>query len=81
MSLHIIYDLFIDFVGTGNNKDAHDQSEIDDVLVSSTVERAAEPRLGQTKDYNIGICCFSANHTLLRSKNKDYRDVQKVFGH
>ena len=27
---------------------------------------------GQTKDYKIGICCFSAKHTLLRRKSKDW---------
>ena len=26
------------------------------------------PGPGQTKDYKIGICCFSAKHTVLRSK-------------
>ena len=30
------------------------------VLTSSVVDRVFEPRLGQTKDYKIGICCFSA---------------------
>ena len=29
-------------------------------------------RLGQTKDYKIGICCFSAEHAALRSKSKDW---------
>ena len=24
----------------------------------------------QTKDYKIGICCFSAKHAVLRRKNK-----------
>ena len=28
-----------------------------------------EPQSGQTKDYKIGICCFSAKHTALR-RNK-----------
>jgi hypothetical protein len=36
------------------------------VLTSSAVNRGFEPRLGQTKDYEIGICCFSAKHTTLR---------------
>ena len=27
---------------------------------SSAVDRGFEPWLGQTKDYKIGICCFSA---------------------
>ena len=35
---------------------------------------AFDPRSGQTKDYNIGICCFSANHTALRRKSKDWSD-------
>jgi hypothetical protein len=42
------------------------------VLASSTVDRGFEPRSGQTKDYKIGICCFSAKHAALRSKNKDW---------
>ena len=41
------------------------------VLVSSAVDRGFEPRSGQTKDYEIGICCVSAKHASLRSKNKD----------
>ena len=27
---------------------------------------------GQTKDYKIGICCFSARHAALRRKSKDW---------
>jgi len=30
------------------------------------------PQSCQTKDYQIGICCFSNKHTALRSKNKDW---------
>jgi hypothetical protein len=41
------------------------------VLVSSAVDRGFKPRLGQTKDYQIGICCFSAKHATLRRKSKD----------
>ena len=26
----------------------------------------------QTKDYKIGICCFSAKHATLRRKSKDW---------
>jgi hypothetical protein len=32
------------------------------VLGSSVVDCGFEPRSGQTKDYEIGICCFSAKH-------------------
>ena len=42
------------------------------VLASSTSDRGFEPRSGQTKDYKIGICCFSAEHTALRRKRKDW---------
>jgi hypothetical protein len=41
------------------------------VLASSAIDRGFEPRLGQTKDYKIGICCFSAKHAALRRKNKE----------
>ena len=42
------------------------------VLCSSAVDRGFEPRLGQTKDYEIGICCFFAKHAALRRKSKDW---------
>ena len=42
------------------------------VLASSAVDREFEPRLGQTKDYKIGIRCFSAKHAALRRKSKDW---------
>ena len=42
------------------------------LLVSSAVDRGVEPWLCQTKDYKIGICCFSAKHTALRRKSKDW---------
>ena len=41
------------------------------VLVLSVVDRGFEPRSGQTKDYEIGICCFSTKHVALRRKSKD----------
>jgi hypothetical protein len=30
------------------------------VLTSGVVDRGFEPRSDQTKEYEIGICCFSA---------------------
>jgi hypothetical protein len=42
------------------------------LLASSAVDRGVEPWLCQTKDYKIGICCFSAKHTALRRKSKDW---------
>jgi len=40
------------------------------VLASIAVDRAFESRSGQTKDYKIGICCFSAKHAAFRRKSK-----------
>jgi hypothetical protein len=36
------------------------------------VDRGYKPRSGQTKDYEIGICCFSAKYAALRRKSKDW---------
>jgi hypothetical protein len=51
-------------------------SPIDGVMVSllasSGVDCGFEPRSVQTKDYKIGICCFSAEDAPLRSKSKDW---------
>ena len=45
------------------------------VLTSSGVDRGVdrglEPRSGQTKSYEIGICCFSARHAAFWRKCKD----------
>jgi len=40
------------------------------LLSSRVVDRGFEPRSGQFKDYNIGICCFSAKHAALGRKSK-----------
>ena len=42
------------------------------VFASSAVDRGFEPWSGQTKDYKIGICCFSAKRAALRRTNKDW---------
>ena len=42
------------------------------VLASSAVDRGFEPRPGQTKDYKISSCCFSAKHAALRRESKDW---------
>ena len=42
------------------------------MLTSSAVDHRFESWSGQTKDYKICICCFSAKHTALRSKSKDW---------
>ena len=40
------------------------------VLATSALDRGLEPRSDQTKDYEIGICYFSAKHAALRRKSK-----------
>ena len=49
---------------------------IDDVMVSvlapSAVDRGFEPRSVETKNYKIGMCCFSAKHVALRRKRTDW---------
>ena len=42
------------------------------VLASSAIDRGFEPRSGQTKDYEIGICCFCAKYTTFWRKSKDW---------
>ena len=42
------------------------------VLASSTVDHGFEPQSGQTRDYKIDICCFSAKHAAIRKKSKDW---------
>ena len=54
------------------------------VLASSAVDRRFEPRSGQTKDYKIGIYCFSAKQTALRRTSKYWltriRDKESDLG-
>ena len=42
------------------------------VRTLSAVDCGFEHRSGQTKDYKIGICCFSAKQAALRRKSKDW---------
>ena len=42
------------------------------VLALSMVNRGIESRSGQTKDYKLDMCYFSARHTALRRTSKDW---------
>jgi hypothetical protein len=42
------------------------------VLASSVIDCGYELRSCQTKEYKIGICCFSAKNAALRRKSKDW---------
>jgi hypothetical protein len=42
------------------------------MLALSAVDRGFEHRSDKTGDCESGICCFSANSTALRRKNKDW---------
>ena len=46
----------------------HAKQYATDVVTESVLARGFEPRLGQTKDYKIGICCFLAKHEGDRAK-------------
>ena len=50
------------------------------VLSSSVVDHGFEPRSCQTKEYKIGICCFSTKHAALRIKEKEQRLVGSESG-
>jgi hypothetical protein len=41
------------------------------ILLVMLVDGGFEPQSHQTKDYKIGIYCFSAKHATLRVKSKD----------
>ena len=41
------------------------------VLILNVVDHGFESRSGQTKVYEIGICCFFAKQAALRRKSKD----------
>ena len=47
-------------------------SVMDSVLASSVIDCGYELRSCQTKEYKIGICCFSAKNAALRRKSKDW---------
>ena len=51
------------------------------MLASCAVDKGIEPRLGHTKDYKIGICCFFPKHVGLWSKIKDWlsRNQENVY--
>jgi hypothetical protein len=42
------------------------------VLTLSAVDGGFEPLSGETKDYNIGICCFSTKDAALRRKSLEW---------
>ena len=52
------------------------------LLTSSVLESGFEQRLDQTKDYKISICCFSAKHTTLMSRDRLTRNQNRhVYPH
>jgi hypothetical protein len=43
------------------------------------VDCGFKARSGQTKDYNIGNCCFFAKYSALTSKSKDWLDQNRIM--
>jgi len=54
------------------SKKNHISGVIVSIIMSRVVDHRLLPLSGQTKDYEIGICCFSAKHAALRRKSKDW---------
>jgi hypothetical protein len=50
------------------------------VLTSSAVDHGFKPWSGQTKDYEIGICCFSAKHAALKRKQRVLVGSEQTWG-
>jgi hypothetical protein len=48
------------------------QSANRNITPTSTIDRVFETRSEQTKDYKIGICCFSAKHAPFRRESQDW---------
>jgi hypothetical protein len=65
-------DINIKYYGVTDNICQCPQNVMVSVLASSAVDRGFEPRSSKTKDYKIDVCCFSAKHTALRRKSKDW---------
>jgi hypothetical protein len=42
------------------------------VLILSAVDHEFEPLWGQTKDYKIGSCCFSASLSIFKEKEQNW---------
>jgi hypothetical protein len=49
------------------------------MLTSNALDRGIKTLSGQTKDYTIGLCCFSVKHTVFRSKSKDWFSQNQVY--
>ena len=49
-------------------------NRVDGVIIGATrvLDRQFEHQSGQTKDYNICICCISAKHVALIGQNIDW---------
>jgi hypothetical protein len=49
---------------------------MDSVFASSAIDRGLEPRSGETKDYKIGICCFSTKASSIKGKEQRLVDSE-----
>ena len=65
LHLHILYQYFSCILN-------HIDGVMVTVLALSAVYRGFELQSGQTKDYEIGISCFSVKHAALRRKRKHW---------
>ena len=51
-------------------------------VTSSVVDHWLAPLSDQTKDYTLGICCFSGKYLVVRNKSKDWfaQNLDNVLG-
>ena len=71
--VRFIYSLYI-FLFLQSKQSTYSDTRIGGVMLSMLaqggIDRRFGPRSGQTKFYNIDICCMNAEHASLRSKSK-----------
>ena len=70
--LNLVHQTHLRFFPLNLNKYNRIGGVMVNVLASNAVDRGFEPRSSQTKDFNIGICCFSSKDASLRRKSKDW---------
>ena len=49
------------------------------MLALSAVDCGFQAQSGKTKEYKIGICCFSTKHAVVRRKKRDWLALKHVY--
>jgi hypothetical protein len=72
VSMHMLASIMVDrgFMVSMLDSSMVDRGFMVSMLASIMVDRGFKSQFNQTKDYKIGICCFSNKNTALRRKSK-----------